>query len=176
MRPLTPKEKSLLTLLGVIAFAGLNFFGYRALQRTQAAQKLEVAELSADQAEAKVSLLKRTVWQKREAWILQHEPKTGDEGDAKAKTLQAVLGDARSHGLEVVEQNLHDSTQDPDGFRVEIVLTIKGSLQALSAWLAGLQDPASFYAVPSLSLKADEEKKTMVCTLRIERFFRREKG
>ena len=173
MRPLTHNEKFLLGVLGLILFGGLNFFGYGALQQKQRAQTMEYAQLKADQAEARVTLLSAATWQKRQAWIAQHEPVAKDEGDAKAETLQAVLKAAREKGLQVLEQSLNDTTDDQRGFRVEMALTVKGSMQALSAWVAGLQDPASFYAVPSISLKADSEQKAMVGTLQICRYFMR---
>ncbi len=176
MRPLTPNEKFLLFALGLIAFAGLNFFGYRALSSRQAAQKTEYAGLKADQTEARISLKNLTLWQKREAWIVQHEPKAADEGDAKAGALQTVAGGARQAGLQVVEQSVGDTAPSPEGFRIEMALTVKGPMEALSRWLAGLQDPASFYAVPYFSLKADEEKKMMVCTLHLQRSFRKGKS
>ena len=176
MRPLTPNEKFLLGVLLLIVFAGVNFFGYRFLKQKTDTQTLDYAQARADQAEAKVSLLKQSTWEKREGWIKQHEPVATDEGDAKAETLQFVLTAARSRGLQVLEQSLNDTTEDADGFRVEIALTVKGSMQGLTQWLTGLQDPASFYAVPYVSLKADGEQKAMVGTFHIYRFFRRQKA
>jgi hypothetical protein len=173
MRPLTPNEKFLLTMLGLIAFAGLNFFGYRALREKETAQTLAYAELRADQAEARVSLSQQATWEKREAWISSHEPVAKDEGDTKAQSLQFVLAGARGKGLQVLEQSLSDPTEDADSFRVEIALTVKGSMQALAQWLAELQDPAGFYAVPALSLKADDDKKGMICTLHLQRYFKK---
>jgi hypothetical protein len=176
VRPLTPNEKFLLTVLVLIVFAGANFFGYRILKQKEDAQTLDYAQARADQAEAKVSLLRQSEWEKREAWIKQHEPVANDEGDAKAATLQFVLSGARSRGLQVLEQSLNDTVEDANGFRVEISLTIKGSMQPLTQWLAGLQDPTGFYAVPYVSLKADGEQKAMVGTFHIYRYFRRGKA
>ena len=173
MRPLTHNEKFLLGVLFLVLFGGLNFFGYRALQQRESAQTLQIAQMKADQAEARVSLLSAATWKKREAWIKQHQPVASDEGDAKAQTLQFVLKAARDKGLQVMEQSLDDTSGDSQGFRVQISLTVKGSMQALSGWLAGLQDPAGFYAVPEISLKADSDQKAMVGTLHICRYFKR---
>ena len=173
MRTLTSNEIYLLAVLGFIAFVGLNFFGYRALRQSETAQTLEYAQLRADQAEARVSLSRQTVWDSREAWINKHQPTAKDEGVAKAETLQFILTGARGKGLQVLDQSLSDSLEETDSFRVEIVLTVKGSMQALAQWLAGLQDPASFYAVPSMSLKADADQKAMICTLHLYRFFKK---
>ncbi len=175
MRPLTPNEKFLLGVLVLIVFVGANFFGYRILKQKEKAQTLDYAQARADQAEAKVSLLQQSTWEKREDWIRQHEPSAQEEGDAQAAALQFVLAGARARGLQVLEQSLNDTVEDANGFRVEITLTVKGPMQALTQWLAGLQDPAGFYAVPYLSLKADDEQKSMVGTLHVYRFLRRAK-
>jgi hypothetical protein len=176
VRPLTPNEKLLLTVLVLIVFAGANFFGYRMLKQKKDAQTLDYAEARADQAEAKVSLLQKSTWEKRESWIAAHEPTATEEGDAQAATLQFVSSGARSQGLQVVEQSLNETVESGNGFRVEVALTVKGPMHALTQWLAGLQDPASFYAVPYLSLKADDEQKSMVGNLHIYRFFKRAKS
>ena len=173
MRPLTPSEKSLLIILGVIVFGGLNFFGYRTLSQKSFAMQTEAAGLKADQAEARVSLLQKSLWDQRMAWVKQHEPTSTNEGDAKAETLQAVLSAARGNGLKVDDQSLNESLQDANGFRVEISLTLKGPMQSLTKWLSTLQDPANFYGVPYISMKADSEQKTMICSLHIYRYFRR---
>ena len=173
VRPLTPNEKFLLTLLGLIAFVGVNFFGYRALSQRQATLSVEQAQLRGDQAEAQVSLQDQGLWQTRRAWVTAHQPVATNEDDAKAQTLQFILAGVRGSGLEVVEQSLSSQSSDPGTLQVEVVLTIKGPMQGLAQWLAGLQDPASFYAVPFLSLKADDDKKSMLCTLHISRYFSR---
>jgi hypothetical protein len=176
MRPLTPSEKFLLVVLGLIAFGGVNFFGYRTLSQKSTALQTQIAEAKADEAEAKVELVQQSLWSKRADWVKQHQPTSPDEGDAKAQTLQTVLTAARGNGLKIEEQSLKDTVDDAGGFRVEIDLTLKGPMEGLTKWLAGLQDPASFYGVPYLSLKADTEQKTMICSLHIYRYFRREKA
>ena len=173
MRPLTPSEKLLLIILGVIVFGGVNFFGYRTLSQKSTALTTEKAQLRADQAEARVSLIQQATWKERSAWVQQHEPTSSNEGDAKAETLQSVLSAARGNGLKIEEQSLNETLPDPNGFRVEISLTLKGPMQSMTQWLSTLQDPASFYGVPYLSMKADSEQKTMICSLRIYRYFRK---
>jgi hypothetical protein len=44
-------------------------------------------------------------------------------------------------------------------------------MEGLCRWLAALQKPESFYAVTQFSLQADEDQKSMVCTLQVARYF-----
>jgi hypothetical protein len=172
MRPTSNSERFLLALLGCVVLGGLAFFGYKALDQKQQALNLARASLKADQAEAQVDLQKKDLWMQRQAWIKAHEPAFGDEGDTRAQVLNAVVKGARDHHLEILEQTLGGVQHGPGGARVNAEVKIKGSMEGLCRWLADLQKPESFYAVGLFSLKADQDQKSMVCTLQVARYFR----
>jgi Tfp pilus assembly protein PilN len=168
----TKSEKTLLWVLAAIIFAGGNYFGYRWLSQKQSSLQLAYAQLKADQAEAKVDLLESDLWAQRTAWVRDHEPALGDEGDAKAQVLEYVLKGARDNKLEIIEQSLNDVEHGAAGARVNVSVKVKGSMEALAKWLTDLQKPDQFYAVSSFTLKADQDQKSMVCTLQIARYFK----
>jgi len=168
----TRNEKHLLSLLAAILFAGGNYFGYRALAQKQSSLQLDYLQLQGDQAEAKVDLQQSDLWAQRKAWIRDHEPVLGDEGGAKAQVLEYVLKGARDNKLEIMEQSLNDVQHGTAGARVNVSVKVKGSMQGLCKWLTDLQKPDQFYAVSSFTLKADQDQKSMVCTLQIARYFK----
>ena len=168
----TRNEKILLAILLLIVFGAVNFYGYRWLAQKQASLALTAAGLRADEAEAKIDLQKETLWAQRKAWIQQHAPPMGEEGDTKAQILEFVLKGARDHKLEILEQSLNDVQRGTSGTRVNVSVKVKGSMQSLCQWLAEFQKPENFYAVSLFSLKADQDQKSMVCTLQLERFFK----
>jgi len=168
----TRNEKHLLSLLAAILFAGGNYFGYRALAQKQSSLQLDYLQLQGDQAEAKVDLQQSDLWAQRKAWIRDHEPVLGDEGGAKAQVLEYVLKGARDNKLEIMEQSLNDVQHGTAGARVNVSVKVKGSMQGLCKWLTDLQKPDQFYAISSFSLRADEDQKSMVCTLQIARYFK----
>src|SRR5260221_5434926 len=84
MRPRPNNEKILLMLLAAIIFLGGNFYGYRWLAQKQSSLHLAYLQLQGDQAEAKHDLQESGLWAQRKAWVNNHEPALGDEGDAKA--------------------------------------------------------------------------------------------
>jgi len=172
MRLQTKSEKVLLAILVGILFMGGNYFGYRWLAQRQSALQLTYAGLRADQAEAKVDLLESDLWAQRAAWIGGHEPALGDEGDAKAQVLEYVLKGARDNKLEIMEQSLNDVQHGAAGTRINVSVKVKGSMESLVKWLTDLEKPDQFYAVSSFSLKADQDLKSMVCTLQIARYFK----
>ena len=104
----TKSEKSLLWILAAIIFAGGNYFGYRWLSQKQSSLQLAYAQLKADQAEAKVDLLESDLWAQRQAWVRDHEPALGDEGETHAAVLAYVKKGADDNKLVVMEQSLND--------------------------------------------------------------------
>jgi hypothetical protein len=173
MRPTTRSEKILLAVLGLVLLGGLLFFGGSALTQKQRTLDLTRASLRADNAEAAVELQRQAYWADRSQWIRDHEPMAMEEGDASAQVLAFVVKGARDHHLEVQEQNTGQVEHGAGGTKVESEVRVKGGMEALCRWLAELQQqPENFYAVDLLSLKADQDEKSMVCTLHISRYFR----
>jgi hypothetical protein len=171
MRPTTSSEKFLLGVLALVVVGGVVFFGGKALTQKQQALDLSLLSLKADQAEAMVDLQNQDLWAQRAAWIKQHEPPFGDEGDTRAQVLNSVVKGARDNHLEILEQNLADVQHGPGGACVNVAIKIKGTMEGLCRWLAALQKPENFYAVSMFSLKADQDQKSMVCTIQVARYF-----
>ena len=168
----TKNEKILLAVLVAILFVGGNYFGYRWLAQKQSTLTLNYAQLRADQAEAKVDLQESDLWTQRKTWINDHEPPLSDEGETKAAVLNYVVKGAHDNKLEITDQNLSDVQHGAGGTRINVKIAVKGSMQDLCKWLSDLQKPGQFYAITSFSLKADQDQKSMVCTLQIARYFK----
>jgi hypothetical protein len=169
----TKSEKILFAAMLTIIFGGANFYGYKWLAQKQVALELAAAELRADQAEARVDLKDLDESTQRQAWIKQHEPVLGEADTAKAQVLDEVSKRARDNKLEILEQGLvEEVTHDAGGAQIGVTLKVKGSMEDLVRWLTALQKPDQFYAVSKFSLKADEDQKSMVCTLQLARYFK----
>jgi hypothetical protein len=172
MRPQTKNEKILVSILIAMIFVGGNYFGYRWLSQKQSSLQLAYLELQGDQFDAKHDLQESPLWAQRQAWIRDHEPALGDEGSAKAQVLDYVVKGAHDNKLDVLDQSLNDAENGAAGTRVNVSIKVKGSMQGLVKWLTDLQKPDQFYAVSSFSLQADQDQKSMVCMLRIARYFK----
>jgi hypothetical protein len=170
----TKREKTWLAILAAIIFASGNYYGYQWLAKKQSGLQLAYLQLKADQAEAKIDLLESDKYAQRQAWIRDHEPALGDEGETKAAVLNYVVKGARDNKLDVTDQQIvNDVQHGPAGTRVNVSIKVKGSMQDLVKWLTDFQKPDQFYAVSLFSLKADEDQKSMVCTLQIARYFKK---
>lgn len=172
MRAATKSEKSLLGLLALVIFGIAAVFGYGAFTQKQKKLDFERKSLRADQAEAEVDLQQMPLWVERAKWIKDNEPPFGEEGNTRAQVLNFVVKGARDHHLEILSQNLGDVQHGPGGVKVNAEIKLKGGMEALCRWLAELQKPMGFYAVDLFSLKADQDQKSMVCTLRVSRYFK----
>ena len=168
----TKNEKLLLIVLAAIVFVGLNYFGYRWLAQKQSSLKMEEAELRADEAEAKLSLQQTNTWAQRKEWIATHQPVMGDEGETKAAVLDHVKKGAQDNKLEILDQSLGEVERGAGGTRLNASIKVKGSMQDVCKWLTDLEKPEEFYAVSSFSLSADQDQKSMVCTVQIARYFK----
>ncbi len=170
----TKNEKRLLAFLFLLVFAIGNFYGYKWLAQKQAALVVTEKQLRADQAEAQVDLQKEDLWAQRKAWISAHEPALeGQDANVKAtQVLEAINKGAVDQHLEVLDQKLNDTQQTPAGTRVNVSIKIKGPMKGICDWLTVLQKPESFYAVTRFSFKADQDQKSMVCTLQLARYFK----
>jgi len=169
----TKNEKRLLVVLLIILLVGGNFYGYRWLSQKQSSLTLTEKQLRADKAEAEVGLQKQDLWAKRKAWIAKHEPALeGEEESAKAKVLETVHEGVVAQNLEILEQSLNETQHTSAGTRVNVSIKIKGSMEGICNWLTDLQKPENFYAVSLFSLKADQDQKSMICTLHLARYFK----
>jgi len=173
VRPQTKNEKILLTILVAILFVGGNYFGFGWIAEKQSSLQLAEAGLRADQAVAKVDLAQSDLWAQRKAWVSENEPAMGgDEGETKAAVLTYVKKGADDNKLTVLEQSLNDVQRGAAGTRINVSIKVKGSMQDLCKWLTNLQKPDQFYAISSFSLQADQDQKSMVCSVQVARYFK----
>jgi len=173
MRPQTKNEKILLSILIVMIFVIGNYFGYRWLAQKQSGLQLAYLELQGDRLDAEHDLQQSSLWAQRQAWIHDHEPALGDQGETQGAVLEFVKKGAADNKLHIDdEQIVPEVEHGAGGTRVNVSINVKGSMQSLVKWLADLQKPDQFYAVTSFSLKADQDAKSYICTLHIARYFK----
>ena len=165
-------EKFLGAILLAIVFFAANFYGFRWLAGRQSELTSAERNLKADQAEAQVELQESDMWAKRKAWIHDSQPAMTDEGETKAAVLEAVLKGARDNKLEIQEQNLNDVVRGPAGAKVTVTVKVKGAMHDMVKWLTAVEKPDQFFAVTTFSLMADQDQKSMICTVQFARYFK----
>ena len=68
-------------------------------------------------------------------------------------------------------EELDETVPGLAGTRIGVILKVKGGMQDLCEWLAEVQKPESFYAVSQFLLNADDDQKSMICSLKLGRYF-----
>lgn len=168
----TKSEMALLVILVVIALLIGNYFGYTWYAKQISALTLTEKRLKGDIADAEFDLRNKADLEKKKAWIEAHEPPLGERDITSAQVLDDVKKGTTEQHLEIMEQNLKGTENRPGGTRVNVHLKLKGSMQGICKWLADLQKPEDFYAVTELTMLADQDQKSIICTMELARYFK----
>ncbi len=170
MRPLTSSEKNLSLLLGGALFLAANLLGGSFYLRKSKLLRMEIDALKNRRIEASVWIEEKELWESRAKWIADNQPRRPESGDPSSNLLEEIQRTAREHQLQILEQSLQDPVKKPSVFEVAIRLKVGGSFENIVLWLASLQKPAAFLAVPSFTLKSDKEPPNVICDLLIARW------
>ncbi len=170
MRQLTPNEKRLSWVLAASVFIIVNLVGISFYMGRARAMQAEIAALRNQRTEAEVWMADREFWEARAAWLKEHQPPRPSGSDASSELLQEIQRSTNAAGLTILTQSLQDPNPQPGYYEVAIRLQLSGSLESLVKWLAQLQKPTAFYAIPSFNLKSDKEPPNVICDLVVARW------
>jgi hypothetical protein len=171
VRPLTPKERKLLTALLIVAFLMANLFGLPRLARQQTLLQTQIKNLRAQQDVAQTWFKEKDLWTERKAWLETNQPKLATSSDASATFLAALQQSAKDNKIKIAEQKLLEPDKRPGCQGVSVRLTVNGSFDSLIKWLNTIQQPNLFQPVLKFKLKIDSEPPNMRCELDIARWY-----
>ena len=171
MRVLTFRERRLVGFLGLAVFLAANLFGLRWLKQRRGDLARELVQLRIKHRESRAWLDQRELWQPRQQWLDQHQPRLSGPDQETGVFLGQLQQGARDHGVVIAEQRLADPLKGPAGQGISVELEVHGPLEAMTRWLASLQGPESFQAITRLTLKSDAEPPKVICTLTLVRWY-----
>lgn len=171
MRPLTPKEKVLLTLFLALLFIVGNFIGLPALSRQQKKLQNQLVSLRGERETAEVWLKEKALWTERKAWLDANQPKLTSVGDASSSFLEMLQQSAKQNKIKIVEQKLLEPEKHPGYQAVAVRMTVNGNLESIVKWLSAIQQPQNFQAVLKFNLKMEGEAPNMRCDLDLARWY-----
>jgi Tfp pilus assembly protein PilO len=170
MRPLTQSERRLIFIFLGLVFIVLNVFIWVQLSKKRSALLGEISRYRQEQREAGAWLQDKDLWSTRKGWLDEKQPVSQADGQESARLLEALQQSARQQNIIIASQRLVEPRPQEHYLEVAVQLEIKGTFEAVSKWLAGLQDPEKFQAVTSLTLKSDAEPPRVICTLTVARW------
>jgi len=162
MRQLNPREKVMAAAVGGIAFLLINAAFLNYVLRQQARIRAEIATQTAELSSIQKVAGERDLWQQREDWITQTQPKLTNEGGAGVQLLDSIKEIARNH--QVTIENPIIGVMERDGFHraVPVSLETKSSWPALVAFLAQVQRPDQFIVFDNVNIQIEATDATQI--------------
>jgi hypothetical protein len=169
---LTAREQVLAIMVGAVIFIFLNFIIIDYFLKNRARLSAELAQNSGALEAMKRQLSEKPVWEQRDAWLQESQPKLGAEDSAGVQLLDAVKELAKKNSVEIVTPSLRLPSYLPEYVSISVDLETTSTWASLIAFLHELQGPEKFVVLESTNLKIDEKDAThMRSHLRIAKWF-----
>lgn len=172
MKTLQAREKKLLFFLGGAVLLGVHLVLLQLALRFDRGNRLELTELKAELAEARMWLQEQETWESRAAWLdenLQPWPTESPEGALQ----QFAQSTARQANLVIEGQNLRAQRAGDQVVTVANRMQLKGNLEQILRWLGSVYDPKKGVAVTELSLRLSPEPPKMSVQAEVAQFFKK---
>lgn len=169
---MSDREKKLLLLLGLAAFAIVNVFGFSRFrqERTRLASRLLEAEGNVQMADAYAAKYE-TVIEEME-WMEQHKPKPRDGQLVATELEQYAYNQAKTHQLEVKRRAIKPTDESGANFhRAKVEFNVTGKEDSLYRWLDRLQMPDQLRAITFLRLSPDKDDTLIDSVVEVEQWF-----
>ncbi|MCX6977808.1 MAG: GspMb/PilO family protein [Verrucomicrobia bacterium] len=169
---LSAREKNLSVLVGTIALLvvtyliGDYFLKSRArLDATLVTQTRKLAMIEKLNAE-------KILWEKRDAWVRENQPKLANEDGAGVQLLDLVKELAKKRTVLLENPVIRQPSRKPDYTAVAVEIQLKCSWSSLVGFLGEIQAPERFIVLESVNLKVDPADPTqMFGRLKIARWY-----
>ena len=170
VRKPTKRERTLIIIFLGAIFLVINLFGVTWLFRKQWDLESRLLALRNERREANSWLEEKDTWQQRKQWLDKTQPKLQTAGEADTALLEALQTSAEKHEITIIDKAFAEPNSQPFYQEVAVNLKVSGSLESITRWLVEIQQPANFQAVPSLSMKSDNDPSKIICELTVARW------
>lgn len=172
MRPLTPSERTLLTVTLALAFGFANLIGIPWIKQQQSQILSRIQELKGQELSAKSWLGEKALWTERQAWVEANQPKCQTGEDISSGFVEMLQSSAKQNNIKIIEQKLLTPEKHPPAYQTTAIhMAVNGNLESIVKWLSTIQQPKLFQAVTQFNLKIDGEAPNMRCDLDLSRWY-----
>jgi hypothetical protein len=172
MHTLTPNEKKLVTVIGMLIFGIVNIIGLSTAKdkSTQEAQKLKVQNMT--RLDSNTILQEEKKWTDYRQWIDANQPTITSPEDGQRALNNYLESVAKAHKVTLSQPAIGGLTKQPYYQEISVGLQAQGTLQNVVQWIADLQQPTNFQAITSVTLKAnDKDPAKVTCNLQLARWY-----
>lgn len=170
---MSPRERVLAILVGVIGFLLLNFFIVDYFLANQRRLRTDLARNQGALAVTQRTLAERAKWEQREAWLGAKQPKLGTSDDvAGGQLLDHVKEAAKKNAVTLVSQALRQPAHLPGRSSIVVEIETQSTWPSLIGFMRELQGPEQFIVFESANLKIDDKDATqMRASFKVARWF-----
>lgn len=150
-----------LSIVGLI-FVLLNLFIWNHLLGTISVARGELATRRASRQEQAVFMKERPLWEKRDAWLRQHQPVLNNPGEAQTGLLDQLKQIASKYDILIENPAIGSGETTPNHQTVFASIETKSPWPPLVHFLYDAQQPESFIVFETANLMIDGSDPTMM--------------
>ncbi len=165
-------ERRLLVAFVALLVIFASFIGVKQLQAWSARLDQKAHLLSLQRIEADALMQDSVVWEKRAAWISEHQPRFESESETTQDLLDFATQKATQAGLTVQSKQYQKPHNSDHLKQFGVTLTVKGNLPQVFRWIYDLQTPTSFRVVPYMKVTPDkDDAQSVLCSIQFWRWY-----
>lgn len=162
MTEMSPKERTLATIIGFAAFVVVTYLVVDYFLKNQTRLRGELGRNTAAITTMRRQLAEKPMWDQREAWLQEKQPRLGSEDQAGVQLLDRVKEVAKKNAVQVSSQALRPPTHLPDYSSVSVDLETTSTWPSLIGFMRELQGPEQFIVLETVNLKIDDKDATQM--------------
>jgi len=162
IKQMTPRERTLATIVGLAFFVVVNFALVKVLGRYYRQSQADLTTKTIQIETLKTLLAERDTWNERDQWLQAKMPKLENRDSAAVELRKVISEIAGKHNVTLDKVTLNSPETRPQYSLVALGFETKSRWQDLVAFLRELQAPERFIVVERLTLKIDEADKTQM--------------
>lgn len=159
---LSSREKNLSIFVGAIVCLAVTFFVGDYFLKNRAILNADLAAKTRQLKTTGMLSREKALWEKREAWLRDKQPKLANEDGAGVQLLDQIKELAKKHSVLLDSPVIRPPLRKPDYTAIGVEIETKSSWRALIAFLGELQSPEQFIVLDSANLKIDATDPTQM--------------
>ncbi len=156
------REKKLAIAVGIIVLLIVNFLLLEFFFKQQGRLRADLGRKQKTLASARTFFEEKELWEKRQAWILAHQPKLTSPDRDGAALRDAVQEIAKKHNFVMQAEAFEKPELGPFATSISIKFETKSSWEALCAFLREVQGPQQFMLFERAHIQVDSADKTQM--------------
>lgn len=162
MTEMSPKERTLATIIGLAAFLVVTYLVVDYFLKNQTRLRIELARNTSAIATMRRQLAEKPMWEEREAWLQAKQPRLASEDTAGVQLLDRVKEIARKNAVQVSSQALRPPTHLAEYSAISVDLETTSTWPSLIGFMRELQGPEQFIVLEGVNLKIDDKDATQM--------------